>query len=157
MRRRLVAYFACKGCRSPDELADDALNRVSRRLHEEEAIADAPPARYCYIVAKFVFLESLRNPEHRRVDRPSSALSEPAAVAELPDILLECLERCLAQLTDADRELILEYYRGEHRLKIDQRRAMAVRLALTPNALSIRACRIRGKLEQCVRACSSGK
>ena len=157
MRGRLAAYFARKGCRSPDELADDALNRVARRLYEEGAIVDAAPARYCYIVAKFVFLESLRNPEHRRVDLPSSELSAAAAVAESPDLLLECLERCLGQLPSADRELILEYYRGEHRLKIEHRRAIAVRLAMTPNAVSIRACRIRGKLEQCVTACSSGK
>ena len=157
MRGRLAAYFARKDCRSPDELADDALNRVARRLYEEGAIVDAAPARYCYIVAKFVFLESLRNPEHRRVDLPSSELSAAAPVAESPDLLLECLERCLGQLPSADRELILEYYRGEHRLKIEHRRAIAVRLAMTPNAVSIRACRIRGKLEQCVTACSSGK
>ena len=155
MRGRLASYFARKGCRSPDELADDVLNRVARRLFEEGSIVDAAPARYCYIVAKFVFLESLRNPEHSRVDLPSSELSDAEAVPESPDLLLECLERCLAQLPSADRDLILEYYRGEHRLKIERRRAMAVRLAMTLNALSIRACRIRGKLEQCVSACAS--
>jgi len=155
MRRRLVAYFARKGCVSADELADDVLERVGRRLYEEGAITDASPARYCYIVAKFVFLESLRNPEHRRVDFELSGLSR-AAIPESPDSLLDCLERCLGQLPNADRDLILEYYRDDQRLKIERRRAMAVRLGVTPNALSIRACRIRGKLEQCVSACASG-
>ena len=156
MRRRLVAYFGRKGCLSADELADDVLNRVARRLLEEGAITDTPPARYCYIVAKFVFLESLRNPEHRRVDCEPPELPR-ALVPEVPHRLLECLDRCLDQLPAADRELILEYYRGEQRFKIDRRRELSVRLGLTPNALSIRACRIRGRLEHCVSACSAAE
>ena len=157
MRRRLAGYFARKRCLFPDELADDVLNRVSRRLQEEGAIADAPPARYCYIVAKFVFLESLRNPEHRRVDRESSTLAGPAAPMESPHRVLDCLERCLGLLSAPESELILDYYRGEQRLKVEHRRALAERLGVTPNALSIRACRIRSKLEQCVSTCSAGE
>jgi hypothetical protein len=64
--------------------------------------------------------------------------------------LLERLERCLERLFLADRELILEYYRGEQREKIENRRKLAERLVLTMNALSIRACRIREQLETCV-------
>jgi hypothetical protein len=63
MRRRLVDYFDRKNCPPPDELADETLNRVVRRLEEEGAITDTPPARYCYIVAEFVFLEYLRRAE----------------------------------------------------------------------------------------------
>ena len=37
MRRRLVAYFDRKNCPAPDELADETLNRVARRLEEERA------------------------------------------------------------------------------------------------------------------------
>jgi hypothetical protein len=46
MRRRLVGYFDRKNCLTPDELADETLNRVARRLEEEGAITDTPPARY---------------------------------------------------------------------------------------------------------------
>src|SRR5216683_127768 len=63
MRRRLVSYFDRKNCLSPDELADETLNRIARRLEEQGAITDVAPARYCYIVAKFVFLEYLRRAE----------------------------------------------------------------------------------------------
>ena len=44
MRRRLVRYFERKQCLDADALADDTLNRVSRRLEEEGAITDASPA-----------------------------------------------------------------------------------------------------------------
>ena len=67
MRRRLVVYFQRKRCLTPDDLADETLNRVTRRLEEQGSITDATPARYCYIVAKFVLLEHLRDPEVRRI------------------------------------------------------------------------------------------
>lgn len=54
MRRRLVAYFDRKNCSAPDELADETLNRVARRLEEENVTdSETPAAKYCYIVARF--------------------------------------------------------------------------------------------------------
>jgi hypothetical protein len=66
MQRRLVGYFDRKNCISPHELADETLSRVARRLEEEGSIRNTTPARYCYTVAKFVFLEYLRRAEHRQ-------------------------------------------------------------------------------------------
>jgi DNA-directed RNA polymerase specialized sigma24 family protein len=159
MRRRLAAYFDRRNCLSPDELADETLNRVARRLEEEGAISDTPPARYCYIVARFVFLEYVRRTRHEsaKLDERSGELRSPGARSADPDDatsqkLLDFLERCLQQLEARDRELILEYYRGEQRTKIECRRQLAVRLGLTMNAVSIRACRLRDKLEGCVKA-----
>ncbi len=168
MRRRLVSYFGRKRCLSPDDLADETLNRVARRLEEQQVITDAPPARYCYIVAKFVFLEYLRGTEHNQasldgVKGPSRAASDLAASSgpdagdEDRERLLDCLDRCLRQLKADDRELILEYYPGDQRAKIEHRRELAARLDVTANALSIRACRIRRRLEACVSACSGRK
>jgi DNA-directed RNA polymerase specialized sigma24 family protein len=166
MRRRLVHYFDRKNCLSPDDLADETLSRVTRRLGEEGGIVDTPPARYCYIVAKFVFLEHQRRPGRRLVslDSPSElgkvasrlgAPFEPDSGAEAKGKLLNCLEQCLQELKPDDRKLIFGYYRGEQGVKIENRRELAARLGLTMNALSIRACRIREKLEACVRTCSA--
>jgi DNA-directed RNA polymerase specialized sigma24 family protein len=156
MRRRLVRYFERKQCLDADALADDTLNRVSRRLEEEGAITDASPAHYCHIVAKFVLLEYLRQIDSRAL--------QPIAVDQAPDAtrpagdtdnqpLLDCLDRCLGQLDPDEALLILDYYRGEQRAKIEQRRRLAAELELSPNALSIRACRIRDKLEACITQC----
>jgi ribosomal protein S15P/S13E len=60
IRQRLVSYFDRKNCIAPDELADETLDRVARRLNEEGWIESDPPAKYCYIVARFVFQEHLR-------------------------------------------------------------------------------------------------
>src|SRR5215470_5431525 len=64
MRRRLALYFDRKNCRSSDELADETLNRVARKLEEKGCIEELSPAHYCYVLAKFVFLEYLRGSEY---------------------------------------------------------------------------------------------
>lgn len=164
MRRRLVFYFDRKNCLSPDDLADETLRRVARRLEEEGEITGKSPAHYCYIVASFLFLEYQRRPARKHVSlgNPSefgdvasrlAAPSQPDSSAEAQTLRLRCLEDCLQGLGRGDRDLIVEYYRGEQRVKIQRRRTLAARLGLTPNALSIRACRIRAGLEACVRTC----
>jgi DNA-directed RNA polymerase specialized sigma24 family protein len=156
MRRRLESYFERRHCRAPDELADETLNRVTRRLEEEGTIAGASPAHYCYIVAKFVFQESIRK-ANAVVEVAADETVLPGAGPDAgvghgaSEKLLDRLEECLQKLSDADRQLILEYYRGEQRVKIERRHALAARLGLTMNALSIRACRVRDRLETCIK------
>lgn len=166
MRRRLVAYFDRKNCVRPDELADETLNRVARRLEEEAgAIEGDAPARYCYIVARFVFMEHLRETQKddalvNELRRQSQRGNGPATSAtdderKIKEQRLNCLEQCLSKLESASREVIARYYIGKARVKIEHRRALAEDLGITMNALSIRACRIRDKLETCVRECAS--
>jgi DNA-directed RNA polymerase specialized sigma24 family protein len=160
MRRRLAAYFDRKNCLAPEELADETLNRVTRRLEEEGKIISDAPAQYCYIVARFVFLEYLRV---RKNEVPLNELvPEPAtgalATAEKADQegrekLMSCLDQCTHGLQPVNRDLIIRYYYGEQRVKIENRRALAQELGISINALSIRACRIREKLEACVQQC----
>ena len=165
MRRRLARYFDRRNCALSDDLADETLNRVARKLEEKGEIVGASPAHYCYIVAKFVFLEFGRRSEHNQTSlddaqgpgrvMPSLAVpSRPDVEAVAKEKLFDCLERCLGKLQPEDRELILDYYRGEQRAKIERRSELAARFGLTMNALSIRACRIRSKLEICVSTCA---
>jgi len=161
MRRRLAVYFDRKNCRSPDELADETMNRVAQKLEEKGSITELSPAHYCYVTARFVFLEYLRGRErtHSSFEEMANSADQSCLVAnsgaglqsQTQERLYECLEHCLNQLPRKDRELILEYYQGEQRAKIESRSRLAARLGLSLNALSIRACRIREKLEMCAR------
>lgn len=166
VRRRLTAYFDRKNCTSSDELTDETLNRVARKLEEKGAITDVSVLHYCYIVAKFVFLENIRRPRIVQGDAPELVRSDLVAGESPPDPLglpltgreermYDCLEQCLGKLAPEDRALILDYYRGEQRAKIERRSALAARAGISANALTIRACRIRNKLEGCVRKCSA--
>ena len=162
MRRRLVAYFDRKNCRAPDDLADETLNRVARRLEEEGVTESEAPAKYCYIVARFVFMEHLRGAQktdallddlRRRPRGNNFSAFEADDEQDIKEKMLNCLERCAGKLEPRSRETIIRYYVGKERVKIENRRALAEELEITMNALSIRACRIRDKLEDCVRRC----
>ena len=103
MRRRLSAYFDRKNCHAPDDLADETLNRIARRLEEEGSLVEGPPARYRYIVAKFVFLEFTREAKRgaAHVDalldcRPRPRCTGPRR--RTPRILLANLDACMERL-----------------------------------------------------------
>ncbi len=157
IRRRLVLFFDRKNCLNPDELADETLNRVARRITEEEKIETESAARYCFIVAKYIFLESLRAKDKNSVPLEEVIEQKPFEDKTEEKIILEkrldCLETCAGKLEAANRELIFGYYYGEERIKTNNRRELAKKFELSTNALTIRACRIREKLQDCVKKC----
>jgi DNA-directed RNA polymerase specialized sigma24 family protein len=166
MRKRLAGYFDRRNRPFPDDLADETLNRIAWTLDEDGSISVTPPARYCYVVARFVLFEDVRRREHanvslngpRRLETPAPGPPHPDAdEAPARDRQFDCLDRCVQTLTAAQQTLILDYYRDERRAKIDRRRALAERLGITVNALAVRACRIRDTLEACVEDCCGGR
>ena len=163
MQRRLAGYFARKGCSAPEELADETLNRVSRRLEEEGSIDIDTPSHYCYITARFVFLEEIRavrldsvaiDENKLSIDRPARLNPSDTDDLEKKEKMLSCLDECTSKLDERTRDLILRYYFGNEGVKIRNRSSMAEKLGISLNALSIRACRIRRTLESCVGKCA---
>jgi DNA-directed RNA polymerase specialized sigma24 family protein len=159
MRRRLVSYFDRRNRPAPDVLADETFDRIARTLETMGRIKVTPPARYCYVVARFVLLEDIRA-GRRSVPFDEARMGARQALSPAIDAgddparqALACLGRCLGRLKPEDRELIVEYYRDAKRERIDRRRALAEKLGITMNALGIRAWRLRASLEACVGAC----
>jgi len=145
IRRRLIKRFRSRGCIEAEDLADETINRVIRRLNEiGEFTGDCEP--YFYGVANKVLMEHQR----RRQPQPPVANDVNSNRAEQED---RCLEECIAKLSDENRELLLQYYQGEGRAKIEQRKQLAEKLGIAPNALRIRAFRIRAALQECVEKC----
>lgn len=105
-------------------------------------------------------MEYLRGMDKKDVP-PDDVLRKPLGdklVAPEPDDekkekRLNCLEQCTDKLESVSRDIIIRYYFGKERIKIENRRTLAESLKITVNALSIRACRIREKLEACVKKC----
>lgn len=153
MRARLVRYFDWRSCISPEDLADETVNRVARRIDEGQNILNL--SAYFLTVARLIFMESLRDRDHTLV----SLDKIPEISAEQPDadpkkeVRLHCLDECLSKLPVESRTLILNYHYDERRAKIDRRRQLADGLGIPLNALRIRAHRIRAVLEKCVRKC----
>lgn len=152
LREALVKFLDWRGARFPEELVDEAFNRVVRKLEEGETIHDLPA--YCHGVARLVFLQSLDHPSNKRVqleDLPPIAIPEPEP--DLADVRRKCLNHCLGRLPAESRALITEYYRKERRQKIVHRVSLAEKLGIPLNALRSRAQRIRSKLERCILRC----
>ena len=59
---------------------------------------------------------------------------------------------CLSDRSGFRTGAIIAQHKGEKSTKIDHRLRLAQRLSLTMNALAIRACRIRTRLEACVKS-----
>ena len=165
MRRRLVSYFDRRNRPFADELADETFNRIGKTLEADGAIATKPPARYCYVIARFVLLEDIRRGSRTvAVDEGRTAAIERGLMnpgvgeeALLREKRLTCLDHCLQQLKPEQRDLAIEYYRDAKRQRIDRRRSIAERLGITMNALGIRASRIRTALETCMNACGKAR
>src|SRR4029453_11095892 len=113
IRRRLVAYFERRNRSAAEELADETLNRIARTL-EAGGIAVRPPARYCYVIAKFVLLEDFRRQKkqvpmdeswHASPTQPCGGIG-PDDAWPLEEHRLQCLERCVQELKPPQRELI---------------------------------------------------
>jgi DNA-directed RNA polymerase specialized sigma24 family protein len=152
LRLKLIKFFDWRRAHYPEELADETLNRVMRKLDEGARLEDV--STYCLGVARFVWRESLRNPEQHHTDLEEAAAHAAPAAPDHTD-LQACFEHCLSELPLESRQLILRYYQDERRQKIDQRLALAEQLGIPLNALRSRAQRIRDRLEQCIADCQN--
>lgn len=152
LRRRLERLFEWRGARFPEDLADETITRVARRLEEGVEIRSDDPFRYFCGVAHLVYKEVLRERRRDRALRDPSGWPGQDPEEEDPEAeRMTWLNDCLEALAPESRALILSYHEGERRERIENRKAMAERLGIPLNALRIRVHRIRAKLERCVR------
>lgn len=148
IRRKLIKIFEARGCPVAEELADETIDRVSKKAAELAADYVGDPALYFFGTAHKVFLEWRR----RTASAPSLPPPTPRS-AEDKEREDQCLEQCLAALPPHERHLLLEYYREDKRAKIDRRKLLASELGLTDNALKIKVFRLRGALQACLLHC----
>lgn len=151
LRTKLIRYFDWRNCPYPEDHADEALNRVIRKVEADEEIRDA--STYVFGIARMMLLEIARAGERERVALNQLPEEVVETDSEETQHRIECLRQCLRTLPDRSRQLITEYYQDDGGAKIKRRRELAERLGLQLNALRIRACRLRDKLEECMGRC----
>jgi DNA-directed RNA polymerase specialized sigma24 family protein len=154
LHRALVKFFDWRGASPPDECADEAIDRLARRLQDNVTVEDV--RNYAHGIARMILLERRRASVWTSLDADSAAVSAtPAAESADDDILRDCFDRCLASLPADGRSIVLQYYEGERHAKISNRRHLAAALGLSDGALRNRVLRVRDRLELCVRGCVS--
>ena len=150
LRQRVVGLLRWWGATDPDGLADLALDRAARKLHEGASVERGDFGAYVRGVARMVFYEAAREP--RPVGLEREPWEEPGAAEQAP---LDCLDECLASLAAGDRQLLLRYYDGrDHSM---ERRHLAREMGISPTALRLRTHRLRIRLEGCVSSCLKQK
>jgi RNA polymerase sigma factor (sigma-70 family) len=159
IRNNLIRILNRRGCPNANDLADRAFDRVMLHLPKFIETYNGPPAKYIIRVAI-----NLCADERKRIGivdpipRPNTK-NDPRVTPRQEDDKRElerrhrCLETCLGKLPDGKRQLILDYYTGKGREKIENRQRIADYLGISLNALAIRVLRIRESLETCILEC----
>jgi DNA-directed RNA polymerase specialized sigma24 family protein len=152
VRANLVRFFEWRGCPFPEDHADETFNRVARKIADGEQIEK--PAGYVMGVARLLVLEIIKSVSRQReaLDEYQKSYSEVEDLSD-SDTRIDCLQKCLEQLSSDNRELIIQYYQGDRGEKIENRRKLGERLGVAINTLRMRAQRLRERLQSCVEEC----
>lgn len=157
LRMKITHLHRWRGCAESraDELADITLDRVAVKLAAGEKVENLNA--FASAVARFVWLEHSRKDKTIDVgdDLPDVAVDPDLDFLDDPDQRMKCLRRCVSTtLTDEDRSVVLGYYDTDADEKTkNSRRRLAESLGVTANALKVRACRLRIRLEKCINDC----
>jgi RNA polymerase sigma factor (sigma-70 family) len=151
LRLGLVRFFEWRGCVTAEDLADEAIDRLARRIVQGEEIRNI--YSYSVGVARFVFLETVKEREKQQAalrQLPVNPIQE-----EVPgeDVRLECLRKCLQSLPAESSQLVMAYYQDTGRNKIAARKKLAQQLGVSQHTFRMRLQRLRAKLEECVADC----
>ena len=174
LRERLTRFFAWNRADNADALADETLDRLARRLGRADAVDSSAdrdaagsarkesverPEEFAAGIARLVLHEQRRRQlraeqtfdkiqREADTDRVAWRAEESHRAEERSAVL----EKCMAELSEEQRELIRRYYSVEGRTMIDARKRLADEMGISINALRNRALRIRAELENQVRA-----
>jgi DNA-directed RNA polymerase specialized sigma24 family protein len=154
IRSRLIKMFSAKGCVFPEDLADATFERVARKLADLTNFTGDPTC-YFYGVAKNIYLEYQREITTVRL-RPHYSIPTDTDTQEWEQMLKQ-LDDALNTIPISDRELILKYYTGSGRNKIELRRTLAEQMGFPLNALRLRVFRIRKEIKNYIlRSATAG-
>ncbi len=154
IRNGLIRFFYFKGCADAEDLADEAINRVALKLSVLDLSGNVKPINVFYGFASKIYLEYVSRTKKQEVEFDAD-LHSPNKTTEPENKNQKCLERCLAELSVEDGDLIVEYYCLEKAEKIEHRRKLAEKLQMNIGAIHIKIHRLRKILRECIEKCAA--
>lgn len=145
IRHKLIKTFVARGSYQAEELADETIERVTRKSKYLRENYIGKPDLYFYAVARNVFLEWTRKPKVTTLSEKLSAQKNDNSEKEKYHGYLEL---SLQKLTPKQVKFILQYYKGDKDEKIENRQRLASDLGISVEATRVRAFRIRKKLQK---------
>jgi DNA-directed RNA polymerase specialized sigma24 family protein len=149
--KNLTRFFQFNYCNRPEDLTDEVMNRVSKKV---------PPLRegldHIAVLrgfARHVLKEYRRSPDWHAEDLSGEDPAPVVTASGIDDAEIRSrnLQTCLAGLPERDGQLLVEYYKYEPSAKIAHRQAMAKAQQMTLNALRLKVSRLKSIVEKCVK------
>jgi RNA polymerase sigma factor (sigma-70 family) len=157
IRRNLIQIFNYRGYSDAEDLADETINRVTKKISDIASTYVGNPSFYFYGVARNLMKERDKKQQLRI---PLSLLeTQPTYVPSIDKLIQEeaydreitALRECLEELPERERKLLFEYYSFTTNAKFGDRKKLADKLNLNVNALRVKIHRIRTHLARCIR------
>lgn len=117
IRQQLIKMFAWNQSHDPDDLADETIDRVMRRVREIRHDYSGDPRLYFFGVAKNILREARRR-ESKHWSLDETEIRFQTGTDENNEQLYECLDKCMLKLPPDRRALLLSYIRVVRGLKL---------------------------------------
>lgn len=156
IRQGLLRFFDFRGCSDIEFLADETINRVIRKFSTLDLTKNVKKITILYKFALYVYREYTNQFAQKEVQiDPDWDIEDINAqlLHNSEDDDFKCLDKCLDQLSPANKDLILTYYSEDKSAKTILRKNLAERLNITLRTLHVRACRIIDSLRKCMEEC----
>ncbi|MGC9198938.1 MAG: RNA polymerase sigma factor [Acidobacteriaceae bacterium] len=152
LRERLTRFFLWNHAATPEELADETLDRLARRLSQPE-MEVLDPLKFAAGIARLLLKEHLRHKDRQEqalaIMAQSSFNSEQRQLeSALQEERVAILEECLQTIPAPNRTLFERYFSSQGHQQIQHRQRLAQELGISLNALRNRVMRIRAELER---------
>lgn len=152
IHQRLVQIFLARNAFSAEELADQTVDIVVKKIDSLSTEYQGDPALYFYGVANKIFYEYLKKPKTESLNEQTLQVENKE---DEDNSYRQCMRKCLNNLLPEQREFVIEYFRYKKQAKINHHKEMAKRMNLDVNAMRTRVYRLKLDLERCVRKCVS--
>jgi DNA-directed RNA polymerase specialized sigma24 family protein len=152
LRGRLILFFSRHMLSYPEDLADEAFNRLTRRLGEGEVIQKIEA--YALGIARHIKQEQFTRPAsekaagegfYRNISYQTHTTDEDEAAR------LERMKKCLSRLPQSDQQLLSDYYLPPEANRIAMRKRLAEMRGVSAAAIRKRVFELRGILQKCIR------
>jgi RNA polymerase sigma factor (sigma-70 family) len=147
LRSKLILFFSRRMLQFPEDLADEALDRLARRIMEGTVI-DSIPA-FVLGIGRHLALEQMKNREETMEDDFWDNVPALSATQSSEEEIAR-MERCLKTLRPDEAKLIRSYYLATESTPMKARDKLAKRLGISVNTLRQRVFLARRTLRDCM-------
>jgi|ERR1700723_760948 RNA polymerase sigma factor (sigma-70 family) len=147
LRSKLILFFSRRMLQFPEDLADEALDRLARRIVEGTVI-DSIPA-FALGIGRHLALEQMKNRSETMGDDFWDNVPAPSAT-QSSEVEIARMERCLKTLRPDEAKLLRGYYLATDGTPMKTRDKLAKRLGISANTLRQRVFLARQRLRDCM-------